>query len=86
MEFAFDAFRRVFELVLNVEFVPGMNMLSIGLLVLTLWSAFRFFIFPLFSHEDMSDTFTAISRRHVSDHKPVGFNADVRSKRKRGKK
>lgn len=64
MHFAFDAFRRVFELVLNIEFIPGMTMLSVGLLVLTLWSAFRFFIFPLFSKEDLSFSLNNVSSKY----------------------
>lgn len=83
MEFAFDAFRRVFELVLNTEFIPGMNMLEVGLLVLTIWSAFRFFIFPLFSQENMSDTFIDIQRRNIPSDKPIGFTAPIRSKRRK---
>lgn len=74
MEFAFDAFRRVFELVLNTEFIPGMNMLEVGLLVLTLWSAFRFFIFPLFSKEDLSRSinYSTSNTRKISSSRKKG--------------
>lgn len=61
MEFFFDAFKRVFELVLEFEPIPNVNMLSIGLIVITVWSIFRFLIFPLFTRESMD---TIVDKGH----------------------
>lgn len=80
MQFFFDAFKRVFELSLEFEPIPNVNMLSIALIVVTVWSVFRFLVFPLFTRESLDNL----------DHNFRAFhNAKVKARnnaRGRGKK
>lgn len=69
MEFFFDAFKRVFELVLSIEIFENFTFLSLALIIVTVWSVFRFLVFPLFTRETMD---TIIDK---------GYGAYVDSKR-----
>lgn len=80
MQFFFDAFKRVFELFLEFEPIPNVNMLSIALIVITVWSIFRFLVFPLFTRESLDNLEHNVRAYH---------NANVKARnnaRERGKK
>lgn len=80
MEFFFNAFKTVFELALEFEPIPNVNMLSISLIVVTFYSIFRFLIFPLFSRESLDNFDHNVRATH---------NAKVKARnnaRSRGKK